>query len=91
MCEDLDIVLIFNKSYEPEANPIEAVFSIVKNAYKRSRLSFEANDQDYDQFTLIDQSFTSVSETSVRNSVHHSMRYVKLPNYEQVFPKVGKQ
>ena len=38
VCVELDITPVFNVSYSPEFNPIEAVFSQVKRIYCRARL-----------------------------------------------------
>ena len=43
LCIDLDIRLIFNVVRSPDFNPIETVFSVVKNHYKRARQSHEVN------------------------------------------------
>ena len=45
-CEKLEFELIFNLPYSPENNPIENVFSIVKNEYRRIKLAKVANNLD---------------------------------------------
>jgi len=39
MCRELDITMIWAPSYSPEFNPIEYVFSKLKNATKKMRLN----------------------------------------------------
>ena len=64
-CIRLDIPLVFNCAYEPNYQPIESVFSIVKNNYKRAKVAFEVNDEDYDQGEIIDQAFRSIPKQAV--------------------------
>lgn len=87
-CKELDITRIFNKSYSPDFNPIESVFSIVKNAYKRARLSNECRELDYDMGELINDAFERVTETKVRNCVNKSMRLLRVHRVGAVFPKI---
>ena len=53
VCESLDIFVIYNKTYSPDFNPIEFVFSQVKNHYKRARFNYENKSQSYDMAHLI--------------------------------------
>ena len=74
LCRELDILVIFNKPYSPDFNPIENVFSNVKNHYKRARFHCENNSVEYKIRTLIEKAFGSVKLSSIRNDINHSMR-----------------
>ena len=47
-------MVIFNKPYSPDFNPIESVFSVVKNHYKRARFRCENRSEPYEQRSLIE-------------------------------------
>ena len=47
-CKEKDVRLIFNVTYSPDFNPIEQVFSVVKNHYKRVQANYEVNEIAYD-------------------------------------------
>lgn len=47
ICVHHDVDLIFNVSYSPWFNPIEATFSIVKHAYKKDKLSTLVNGRNF--------------------------------------------
>ena len=51
------ITPIFNVSYSPELNPIETVFSFVKQTFKQIRLNKLANDEPFDMDMVIRHSF----------------------------------
>ena len=51
--EELGLEVIFNKPYSPDFNPIESVFSIVKNHYKRAKFECENNSRKYKMEKLI--------------------------------------
>ena len=46
--EEMDIMLVFNKAYSPDFNPIETIFSVVKGSYKRAKHVYEVRQQNYD-------------------------------------------
>ena len=84
----LDIMVIYNKPYSPDFNPIECMFSVVKNHFKRARFHCENNSIKYDMESLIEKAFSSVKLTSIRNSIFHSMRLLGLANVDAIFPKI---
>ena len=89
--EELGLEVIFNKPYCPDYNPIECVFSNVKNHYKRARFHFENNSVEYELQSLIEKAFASVKLSSIRNDINHSMRLLGMQDVDSVFPKVATQ
>ena len=81
-------MVIFNKPYSPDFNPIESVFSVVKNHYKRARFRCENRSEPYDQRSLIENAFRAVKISAVRNNINRSMRLLELPDVDLTFPKV---
>ena len=59
--ETYDIMPIFNTSYAPDFNPIEASFSQVKRHFCSQRLNLLANDAEFDWEKLIKASFTKIT------------------------------
>jgi len=51
--KSLNIKPLFNIPYSPALNPVEACFSIVKNHFKKNRLRYLVNNQDFDAEQLI--------------------------------------
>ena len=88
LCESLDVVRIFNIAYSPDTNPIEQVFNVVKNHYRRGKAQFEVNEKDYDQAELIDDCFDKVKLSTVRNSINRSMKLLNLARADELFPQV---
>ena len=84
-------MVIYNKTYSPDFNPIECVFSVVKNQYKRERFMHENNSIVYQQQTLIERAFRIVKTSGIRNSINHSMRLLGIPEVDRVFPKTAAQ
>ena len=89
--QELGLEVIFNKPYCPDFNPIECVFSNVKNHYKRARFHCENNSVEYQIQTLIEKAFGSVKLSSIRNDINHSMRLLGMPDVDSIFPKVASQ
>ena len=54
---ELDIRLIYNAIYSPEFNPIEMVFSMVKNIFSREKLKCISNDEQFIIKKEIEQAF----------------------------------
>ena len=79
--------MIYNRPYSPDFNPIECVFSNVKNHFKRARFSLENNSKTYDMGLLIEKAFSSVKLSAIRNSINHSMSLLGVPNVDMIFPK----
>ena len=42
--EELEIPSIYNVPYQPDLNPTEAIFSKIKNYYKRKKLNLLVNE-----------------------------------------------
>ena len=87
LCEELGIRVIYNRPYSPDFNPIEFVFSNVKNHFKRARFNLEHNSKTYDMGALIEKAFSSVKLTAIRNSINYSMSLLGVPDVDTVFPK----
>ena len=81
-------MMIYNKPYSPDFNPIECAFSNVKNYFKRARFNCENNGVAYDMSQLISKAFSQVKLSAIRNDINHAMRLLGVPNVNQVFPKV---
>ena len=75
--KSLDITPIFNVSYSPELNPIEACFSQVKRHFCSERLNMLANFKEFDQNKVIRSSFTKVTPELVRNCAAKSLNLLK--------------
>ena len=60
-CVRLDIMIIFNVSYFPAGNPIEAVFSKVKAVFCRRRTNCLVNKTGFNFEKEITASFNSIS------------------------------
>ena len=75
--KSLDIMQIFNVSYSPEYNPIEACFSQVKRNFCRERLNVLANFGDFDQNKVIRSSFLKVTPALVASCAAKSLNMLK--------------
>ena len=51
---------MFNAPYSPELNPIESVFSITKQAFKKEKLSRIINQKRESNEKLVDKVFKDV-------------------------------
>ena len=74
LCKRHDVELIFNVSYSPLFNPIEGVFSVVKAAYKKKKLSTLVNGRPFNMVEAIKRAFRTVTVDHVTRNVEHSMR-----------------
>ena len=83
-------MVIYNKPYSPDFNPIECVFSNVKNHFKRARFNYENNGIRYSMRSLIEKSFSIVKASAIRNDINRSMRLLGLPDVDRVFPKTAE-
>jgi transposase len=54
---ELKIPFIFNLPYRPEYNPIENVFSLVKNSFKRKKLNNIMREERFSNEDLVNWSF----------------------------------
>lgn len=70
----LDIRIIFNVSYSPQFNPIEAVFSKVKIVFNRRRLNSLVNKQGWNMDEEVRYAFRQITvehcASCVRKSFH---------------------
>ena len=64
---------IFNVSYSPEFNPIEACFSQVKRHFCRERLSVLANNGDFEDNKAIRAAFLKVTPALVASCWRRSV------------------
>jgi transposase len=76
--ERLDFTAIFNTSYSPEHNPIEHVFSIVKNHFSRVKSNAIVNQSKVPTDQLIAESFNNVQKQQVVNCVDHCLKVLKV-------------
>ena len=58
---ELEILPIFNVSYQPELNPIESCFSLVKRHFSQQRLWALINDVPFDIEAQIDDAFDVIT------------------------------
>jgi transposase len=65
---------IFNVSYSPEYNAIEACFSQVKRNFCRERLNTLANFKEFDQNKTIRSSFLKVTPALVKSCAAKSLK-----------------
>jgi len=73
----LKITPIFNVAYQPDYNPIEAVFSQVKNHFKRMKVNKLLNDKHVSVRALIKESFKSVKLESIEHCVDRSLSLLR--------------
>lgn len=69
----LNMVRIFNVPYSPEFNPIESVFSIVKQQFKRDRLIRVQYNRHPDIKKLILKAFYSVDKKAIQACIRKSL------------------
>ena len=63
--DELDIMPILNVGYSPDFNPIESVFSIVKNNYKRARMHSVVTGKYFNHFSAINKAFRTITKEVV--------------------------
>ena len=68
----LKINYIYNVPYSPDYNPIEAIFSKVKQIYKKRRLNKLANKSKFDSKVEIEFAFSQVRIQDIVNCVGRS-------------------
>lgn len=69
----LNMDFVLNVSYSPQYNPIEAVFSVVKNQIRREKLNRQLNDKPLDMETLVKHEFSKVTRDLVANCAKRSL------------------
>jgi hypothetical protein len=57
----LNIEVIFNCAYYPDGNPIELIFSMTKNAFKRMKTNDILNGRTRDTVDLVKKSFVNIT------------------------------
>ena len=73
----MEILPIYNVSYQPELNPIESCFSHVKRYFGQQRLWALINDVPFDLDAQIDDAFDVITPELVKNNAHRSLRLLK--------------
>ena len=58
----LNIEAIFNCAYFPDGNPIELIFSMTKNAFKRMKTNDILNGRNRDTVDLVKKSFENITK-----------------------------
>jgi len=64
--EEAGISPIYNIPYRPQYNPIERVWSIVKNRYKRKTLEIVGQGQPVHHHRLVKETLDQLKHTSVQ-------------------------
>jgi len=70
--QKLNIRIIFNVSYSPEFNPIEAVFSKVKARFNHKRLNNLVNKIGFNSDREIEQAFNAITTDHCASCVRKS-------------------
>ena len=65
---------VYNASYSPELNPIEAVFSVVKNTVKRHKLNRQLNGNPVDMHKLVLAAMQQITPALVQSCIGRSDR-----------------
>ncbi len=73
-CGLLSLQLIFNIPYCPQYNPIERVWSVVKNVYKRMKLKQTSLKSPKKHEILVRNSMDSIAENTVRSICHNTLQ-----------------
>jgi transposase len=60
-CEMRNLKIIFNIPYCPQFNPIERVWAVVKNTYKRTKLKLALNKDNLNHERLVRESMDALS------------------------------
>jgi len=76
--ERLGFVAIFNTAYSPEHNPIEMIFSKVKNHFKTIKTNAIVNKLKEDTQALIKKSFAFITKQDVSHCIEHSLSVLRL-------------
>ncbi len=79
-CKLLGLQMIFNVPYCPQYNPIERVWAIAKNLYKRSKLKQISYKNPKKHEKLVRESIESISETSVKSICEKTLQKEVLGN-----------
>ena len=73
-CDKKDLPLIFNLAYSPEYNPIENVFSLVKNRYKRDKHQSMVKHDHFDALKLVKKSIEDLNDETVKRICRAGMK-----------------
>ena len=74
IADDLDIRIIFNKSYSPWFAPIEGAFNETKAWYRKVKLRMLANSQEFDKKLCIRQAFDRVPIDHIDSHIEHARK-----------------
>jgi transposase len=67
--EELGIIPVFNIPYSPQFNPIESVFSIIKQSFKKDVLYHLINGKRLMIETLIRKAVNGVNQEKIMNCI----------------------
>jgi transposase len=70
--DELGIEYIFTPAYSPDFNPIESVFSIFKNQFKRMRISSIVHGREINYEAEIHRIFGLIEKEKVINCIEHA-------------------
>ena len=70
--DELGIEYIFTPAYSPDFNPIEIVFSIFKNKFKRMRINSIVNGREINYEAEIHRIFGLIEKEKVVNCIDHA-------------------
>ena len=77
----LKITLVYNVVAFPDGNPIETIFSLVKRAFKKERLSQLANDKTFYMSAAIKRAFAKITPENVVNCARASLKILTEFNF----------
>jgi len=74
--EELGLEYIFTPAYSPDCNPIESVFSIFKNKFKRMRIRAIQHKQEIDLKVEIHRIFGLIDREKIINCIEHALNLI---------------
>ena len=66
--------MVYNAPYYPDGNPIETCFSKIKRHFKGVKTNEILNNKHTSTWSLIDDSFKTITKEEVRSFAHHSLK-----------------
>ena len=70
--DDLGIKYVWGVPYSPQYQPIENVFSMVKNNYQNQLVWYLINKKKFDKIKLIKKSFQHIETTKIQRCIDHA-------------------
>ena len=67
--DELSIAYVFSPVYSPDYNPVEYVFSIAKRDIKERWLKAIVNEEQFDLWVNIENSFSSINRLKIAHCV----------------------